>query len=569
MATAAPDISRSGHVIIAGLSHVGYRCAGLLAQLGEPVVVIAREFDEWRLPAGRCCTVCPGDVHDEAVLRRAGIERARALIVAGDDDVANVSICLGARRLNPRLVLVARLFDQALAAHLEQAVPINRVLSTSALAAPAFAAATLGGAVRGSFAVGGTQFRVEERLVGDLHAPVQTVGQYLASATLVVLALQRGTVVTPSPAASTPLLAGDRLVLLGLAPDDSAARAASRGPGRSALPRFMAMALGLREWWREIHFALRLTAVLLLAVTLLSVIVFQSALGLSSVDALYFVVTTITTTGYGDFSLRAASTAMKLYGAFLMLCGAAIVATVFSIFTDLLLRTRLRDVLIHGCVRYRGHIIVAGLGSIGVRLVRELVQHGEAVVAIEQRADGEFVDAARHLVPVVLGHARTVETLRKAGLAGAKAIVAVTDDDLVNLSIGLATKAVHPSCRVVLRIFDSKLADDMHQSLGVNSVLSVSGAAAPTFVGAALCPDVVQGLLLPAGVLLVFARTLLADSADPGRSLPYLGPGESVLLAKRAAAPTYGAVAANDALRAGDGILGLRWCPFVSRQDAP
>ena len=181
---------------------MGYRCAGLLAQLGEPVVVIAREFDEWRLPAGRCCTVCPGDVHDEAVLRRAGIERARALIVAGDDDVANVSICLGARRLNPRLVLVARLFDQALAAHLEQAVPINRVLSTSALAAPAFAAATLGGAVRGSFAVGGTQFRVEERLVGDLHAPVQTVGQYLASATLVVLALQRGTVVTPSPAAS-------------------------------------------------------------------------------------------------------------------------------------------------------------------------------------------------------------------------------------------------------------------------------------------------------------------------------------------------------------------------------
>ena len=571
MATAAPDISRSGHVIIAGLSHVGYRCAGLLAQLGEPVVVIAREFDEWRLPTGRCCTVCPGDVHDEAVLRRAGIERARAMIVAGDDDVANVSICLGARRLNPRLVIVARLFDQALAAHLKKAVPIDRVLSTSALAAPAFAAATLGGVVRGSFALGGTQFRVEERVVEDVQAPALTVGQSLAPTALVVLALQRGTVVTPSPAAATPVLAGDRLVLLGLSPDDSAANAASRGPGRgrAPIPRFMAMALGLHEWWREVHFALRLTAVLLLAVTLLSVIVFQSALGLSSVDSLYFVVTTITTTGYGDFSLRDASTAMKLYGAFLMLCGAAIVATVFSIFTDLLLRTRLRDVLIHGCARYRGHTIVAGLGSIGIRLVRELVQRGEAVVAIEQRADGEFVDAARPLAPVVLGHARAVETLRKAGLAGAKAIVAVTDDDLVNLSIGLATKAAHPSCRVVLRIFDSKLADDMHQSLGVNAVLSVSGAAAPTFVGAALCPDVVQGLLLPAGVLLVFARTLLADSADPGRTTPCLGPGESVLLAKRAATPTYGAVAASDVLRAGDGILGLRWCPFVSRQDEP
>lgn len=152
------------------------------------------------------------------------------------------------------------------------------------------------------------------------------------------------------------------------------------------------------------------------------------------------------------------------------------------------LAAHLDDMWARGCAQYKGHIIVTGLGNIGFRVVRELARNGETVVAVEEQQSGNFIQAARELVPVVIGNARTEETLRRAGIAGAKAIIAVTDDDVVNLSTGLRTKRAHPGCRTVLRIFDSHLAEKLQRNLEVDAVLCTSSAAAPTFLGAVLCP---------------------------------------------------------------------------------
>ena len=71
---------------------------------------------------------------------------------------------------------------------------------------------------------------------------------------------------------------------------------------------------------------------------------------------------------------------------------------------------------------------MAGLGKIGFRLVRDLVESGQPVVAIEHRARRPRSSMPpRDLVPVVLGNAKTPEVLVKAGAAGAKAVVAATD----------------------------------------------------------------------------------------------------------------------------------------------
>ena len=182
-------------------------------------------------------------------------------------------------------------------------------------------------------------------------------------------------------------------------------------------------------------------------------------------------------------------------------------AIVISLVTDLVLRTRLRDVIARGAARAKGHIIIAGLGNIGFRLLQGLHGSGEQVVAIEQREDGEFVPTAREMAPVVLGNVKVEETLRKAGAAGAKALLAVTNDDIANLGIALAAKRARPDCRVVVRIFDSTLAEKMEHTLGLDAILSVSGAAAPTFVGAALCRGVLQGLVLGDHLVLVFMRS--------------------------------------------------------------
>ena len=380
----------SDHVIVCGLGHVGYRCLMLLDRLGTRAAVITKEASEtWRLTAEERFPVLLGDARDEQVLRRAGVERAKAIIVATDDNLANLSIALDARRLNERIAIVVRMFDQDLATHLEKSVKIDRVLSASALAVPAFEAAALGAGVRGILTAHTGWCAFEEHVL-DESVAAQSVADWRAATGQAVIARVRDGDVCFRPAGDERLAAGDRVVALSFARRDPRPPLAIRPPKWTE--RLWLGGHLVRLWWRHLPLGLRAAFVLLLGVVLVSIGVYHWALDLPLVDAFYFVVTTITTVGYGDYNLKDASPGMKLYGSFLMLCGAAIVAALFSIFADVLLSTRLRDVLARGRALAREHIIVVGLGNLGYRIVEDLVRRGETVVAVELR-DSPFVVA--------------------------------------------------------------------------------------------------------------------------------------------------------------------------------
>ena len=133
---------------------------------------------------------------------------------------------------------------------------------------------------------------------------------------------------------------------------------------------------------------MRFAAYALLTLVGISVGVFHWAMDLSPVDAYYFVVTTLTTTGYGDVNLQHAPALIKLYGTLVMVSGAALFAVLFSMMTDLLLRTRFADVLAQGTSHSKGHIIVAGLGHTGFRVLRQLARLGRLVSGDEQWCSG-------------------------------------------------------------------------------------------------------------------------------------------------------------------------------------
>ncbi len=449
MATATNENDAGGHadhVIVCGMGHVGYRIVRLLTRLGFRGSIIALDVKaDWRAEVEPGFSVIVGDARDDALLRKAGIERARAILAVTNDDLANVSIALDAQRLNPGISITARIFDLDLAGHLEPALKIDRALSASALAVPAFVAAALGGSVQGAFEIEGTQWVIDsEEVSGEARA--ENAGHAGARDALrVPIALERGNELTIRPGPEVKFAAGDRVTFLspGQNGENSAAAAP---PGRGNWrPQARALLAGLGEWWHETPMALRFTLFALVGLIAASIVIFHIALGMTYIDALYFVIATVTTVGYGDYNLQNASPWVKLYGCVLMTCGVAIVAMVVSLITDLILQMRLRDVITRGCSRAKGHIIVAGLDNIGIRLVQGLLRHGERVVAIERYEDDEFVQTARELVPVVLGNAKMEETLRKAGAAGAKALIAVTDDDIANLSIVLAAKRRGPT----------------------------------------------------------------------------------------------------------------------------
>ncbi len=96
-----------GHVIICGHGRVGRSAADYLVATGHEVVVVDNDHERLeRLGPG--FLHLRGDVTDDAVLRAAGIDKARAVIAALDTDADTVYVTLSARAMRPDLVIIAR-----------------------------------------------------------------------------------------------------------------------------------------------------------------------------------------------------------------------------------------------------------------------------------------------------------------------------------------------------------------------------------------------------------------------------------------------------------------------------
>ena len=136
---------------------------------------------------------------------------------------------------------------------------------------------------------------------------------------------------------------------------------------------------------------------------------------------------------------------------------------------------------------YSDHVIVAGLGRVGFRVVRWLLDLGEDVVVVDLPEDADQLhDQVRAWgVPVVCADARRVDVLEDAGIARCSALMPITDDDLVNLSVATAARSVRPDVRVVLRTFEDRLAANLQQGFDIYRAYSTSALAAPAFAAAA------------------------------------------------------------------------------------
>jgi Trk K+ transport system NAD-binding subunit len=134
---------------------------------------------------------------------------------------------------------------------------------------------------------------------------------------------------------------------------------------------------------------------------------------------------------------------------------------------------------------YSQHIVVAGIGKVGYRIVGELARLGESVVGIDREADKYLIKELQDRgVPIIMGEARLRRTLVEANVERASAIICAINDDVANLDIGLTARELNPDIRVVLRIFDDTLAERFASALKLPAI-STSQTAAHVFIAAA------------------------------------------------------------------------------------
>jgi Trk K+ transport system NAD-binding subunit len=514
-----------GHVVLCGLNELGYRTLEELVRLGERVVVIVRSPAEELARGARelGATLVPGNYRDQAVLRAAGVPVAGALVITEDDDVGNLHAALAAQELNPNLRLRLRMFNRELGRRVQELFEDCQVFDSAALAVPAFVSAALLQDWQQRVEVGGRTLVVRQAAPADPG---------------VLLPLAR---IHPDGSAELFPDGDEQLLCLVEAPPPTRrARRPERPPldHPSRLAAAWTVLLGA-----DVRLRVMTAIVLGLTVTGIAIFWWFSEQDLDLIDAIYFTVTIMTTTGFGDIHLRDAPPPLQLYGVALMLSGTAALAILFALITDALISARLARVL--GANIPRGlhdHVVLCGLGNIGYRIVEQLHDLGVPVVAAELQETNRYLPSVRRLgVPTLVADIRLPETLEILHVRRARSVVVVTSSDIVNLETALNVQSLAPEVRVVQRLFDPDLAARVERAFGIHISRSPSALAAPAFAAAAAGEHVLATIAVGAEVLAVARLRVEPGCRAAGRTVAELeaAAGSRVLLLDDGHGPSW------------------------------
>ncbi|MET0423987.1 MAG: NAD(P)-binding protein, partial [Actinoplanes sp.] len=502
------------HLVICGADPLVYTLAEELANSGHRVrlTVITPpqlrpnvpDLDELQ---ARGVRVIEAARLDERTFRDAGLAGADALALVMPDDMVNLHAALCARAVEGDLRLVIRMFNTGLGYGVRRLFADCAVLSDAEMAAPAFVAAALGEVAPTHFRHAGRTLYVAQREDVEPGEVLLTLTTSGPGGQVKVLPAE------PGPGAAQPA----DLVLAEATGRPSAQTVAARRLARKGRRRRPLISVGraIRAGLsRKLGVAVLITVGLMaLAGTFLAH--YTGVTGFW--NAIYL--TMLTVVGSSDVELErdAAAQAAQVV---LTVGGVALLPLITAAVVDGVVKTRLA--LNRGQLRgvHADHIVLVGLGNVGTRVLRRLVDLGLDVVAIDRTADARGVKIAEQLgVPLIVGDASREETLRAASIDTCRALVVVSTDDAVNLQAALHAQAVSADIRVVLRLFDDDFARRVQDAFNINISRSVSRLCAPAFAAAMLERDVLATIPVDRHAVLVAVVKVLAGAELDGAPL--------------------------------------------------
>ncbi|MFG2130701.1 NAD-binding protein [Streptomyces sp. NPDC048751] len=473
----------------------------------------------------------------ETVLAEAGVERAAALALVYDDDETNIRAALTARRLNPRLRLVLRLYNRRLGQHIEELLDQAAALATGAedpaagdasttvlsdadTAAPALAATAVAGTTK--------VVHTDGLLLRAVDRPPPGPGQ-VADHGLATLALLSTTSNDPAGADGSESSGehGPRLL-----PDAAAVREAtgrgtvvleqvsySAGPALSAGRGVGVVVPFASLFSRRLRWSLAglVVCVLALAVAL------WLATGVHPLGALYL--TLLDLFSINDPAIGA-STERQVLQLLSGLVGLLLLPVLLAAVLEALGTFRTAGALRKPPRGLGGHVVLLGLGKIGTRVLTRLRELDIPVVCVEAGPEARGLATARRLrVPVVLGDVTQEGVLEAAKIHRAHALLAVTSSDTTNLEAALYARTLRPDLRVVLRLYDDDFATAVYRTLraahphALTRSRSVSHLAAPAFAGAMLGRQILGAIPVERRVLLFAALQVGGHAQLEGRTV--------------------------------------------------
>jgi voltage-gated potassium channel Kch len=383
------------------------------------------ETDEALRAADADVTRLADPSHDE--LRDALEEGVDAVLVVANDDAWPLRVALLVRHLDRDVPIVATIFDPQTGRELESLIGNCTITSLADIVAPTLAGPclsdTLCAVVDGDRPVG---LRCSDGAVEEAELPEVQVRRVRALVTAVAQPFDRSAA----------------LVFFG--------------------------AIGL--------------LVVLVSETIAAAVVLEQ----SVVDAFYGGVKTLVTVDPNP-EVQEGPAWFKVTISVSMLIALLFAAAFTGGLVERLIGRRLTGLVGRRAVPRSDHVVVVGLGQVGLRLATLLRHAGIPVVAIDDREQGENVGHARERgLPVVIGRGADPSLLERLSLHRAIALAAVTNDDLQNIAVTLAARAVAPDLRFVLRAGSNATAGETRSLEPLGHVRDVHRIGAAYLAGLAL-----------------------------------------------------------------------------------
>jgi hypothetical protein len=358
------------------------------------------------------------DEPNDREIREALDERVDRVVVISRFDHVSLRRALVVAHVRPGIPELVTIFDRDVAAHLQETVENVRVLSMADIVAPAFVGPCL-----------------DPRLMSLIRGPSGTAG------------------VGPVDGQPQPL-----------PPEWST-------PGRAQRLKVNIEALA-----QPFDASARILVYGLLgflAVMVTETLVTMLAEGLSLVDALYTVAKVTVTVGPSPAADQGEDW-FKLFSAVAMLLTLGFAAVLTAGIVNRLLDPRLTGIVGRSAVPRREHVVVVGLGQVGFRLCELLRDLRVPVVAIEQNPDAKNVTRAKdQRMPVVIGSGASQRLLRRLSIRRARALVAVTSDEVENIAIAVAARGLRDDLHIALRAGDGDATSETQSLFKIGVVRDV------------------------------------------------------------------------------------------------
>jgi len=519
----------------------GAASGGLLTLVvGDDALAISTAAEICRLPEHRVTVLGPGGEEFAASamavgasfvagradssdsLDRAGVGSATTIIAVSRDDQLNLHAALLARDVNPRIRIVLRQFNRTLAHKIEQNLPDSAVLSLAWHSAASYAATALDPSC-----FRGLQFPEPdgpltgfvERIAADDDIVGRNVAEVEAALGARVVAINGDTAIDRQ--SHVPWRA--RLCLYGAI--EQLLKSAPPPPGAGDEP-LSGAGIGARRSpmrWRFVRANPYLWSFASAAFVIfcLGTIHFRAAFKVDWLTAAYFVLATMTTTGYGDITPDRGHVLDVVMAMVLMLSGIAFTGVFIAFAASLL--TRAQWVRAQGLrrVRRRGHIVVCGAGSIGAGVIELLLGFGKPLVVVEATPDPAMVERARDLgFDLLTGDASRDDTLDLCNLDAAHSLIALTNFDTLNLEIALGARARNPNMPIVLRIAEASFAASIARHFDFRTTYSAAALAAPAFAGLARMPGARGRITFDGQEFAIGEYRLRSGSEPPPGAIP-------------------------------------------------